>query len=57
MASKHFTRAQTAEKAYCSSKLTRSSSPEPNTLYDQHNMLSEPKNVLIEDYSIKKLNF
>ena len=37
MASKHVTRAQTIEKAFCSNKPTRKS----NTLSDQHNMLSE----------------
>ena len=30
----------------CSSKPTRTSNPEPNTLSDQHNMLSETSNVL-----------
>ena len=36
------TRAQTAEKTSCSSKPTRTSNPQPNTLSDQHNVLSEP---------------
>ena len=55
MASKHATRAQTAEKASYSSKPTRTSNPESNTLSDQNDMLPEPKNVLAEDYSIKML--
>ena len=55
MASKHATCALTAEKASCSSKPTCTSNPEPNTLSDQHNMLSEPNNVLTEDYSFVKI--
>ena len=40
MAQNLHTRAQTVEKAFYSSKPTRTSNPEPNTLPDQHNMLS-----------------
>ena len=49
MASKHATRAQTAGKAYCSSNPTHTSNPEPNILSDQHNMSTEPNNVLADD--------
>ena len=48
MASQHTTRAQTAEKASCSNKPTRSSNPKPNIGSDQHNMLSEPNNLFID---------
>ena len=51
MAFKHATRAQTAEKASCSTKPTRTSNPEPNTLSDQYNMSPEPNNALTEDYN------
>ena len=50
MVSKHVTRAQTTEKASCSRKPTHTCNPKPNTLSDQHYMLSEPNNVFTEDY-------
>ena len=56
MASKHVTCAQTAEKVFCSTKSTRTSNPEPNKLSDQHNMSSEPNNVLAEDYNIIEMS-
>ena len=48
MASKQPTRAQTAEKVSYSSKPNCTSNPEPKTLSDQRNMLSEFNNVLKE---------
>ena len=50
MASKHATRAQTADKASWSRKPIHTRNPEPITLSDQRNMLSELDNVLTEDY-------
>ena len=51
-ASKHATRAQSADKASSSNKLVRTIDPEPNTPSDQHIMLSENLNALAEDHKI-----
>ena len=48
MATKHATRKQTVENASCSSKPTRTSNLKPNTLSDQHDVLSETYNVWAE---------
>ena len=50
MATKHVPCEQTVKKASCSSKPTRISNPEPNTLTDQHDALTKPYNVLAQNY-------
>ena len=49
-ATKYASRAQTADKASSSNKLTRTINPKPNTSSDQQIMLSDNSNVLAEDY-------